>query len=192
MREVEPESSWRMLHPRPVVIVGAGDPERRVNFAPVSWVTPVSDEPPAVAIALDEESFTLELLSETGEFSLCVLPSGFVNEILYLGSVSGRKADKLSAVGWGWRPAKAVKAPVLEKSIGILECKKLHELEIGEVRLVVGEIVRAEAEEGLFNDRYGWDLKKVKIPLHAAGRTFVEPGRLLLADASRFKKRKKS
>ena len=192
MREVNLESSWRMLHPRPVVVVGAGDPEGRVNFAPVSWVTPVSDEPPAAAIAIDEESFTLELLSEVGEFSLCVLSSEFVDEILYLGSVSGRKVDKLSALGWGWRPAKAVKAPVLEKSIGVLECRKTGELEVGEVKLVVGEIVHAEAEEGLFSDRYGWDLKKVKVPLHAAGRAFVEPGKLLLADASRFRKRRKS
>ena len=60
----------------------------------------------------------------------------------------------------------------------------------GRVTLVLADVVGARAVEGAFNDRYGWDLRRVKIPLHAAGRAFVKPGRLVLADAERFRARK--
>jgi len=73
VREIDPEVAWRMLHPRPVVPVGAGDPGGEYSFAPASWVTPVSDELPVVAVALSEESHTRELLLERGN-SRCASP----------------------------------------------------------------------------------------------------------------------
>ncbi len=179
-----------MLHPRPVVLVGAGDLNGEYSFAPASWVTPVSDEPPVVAVALSEESYTRELLLERGEFTLCVLSVDQVDEILYLGSVSGREVDKLSVVGWRAVRAREVDAPALDNALGVLECRVRQTLQVDEMTLVLADVVGAGAVEGAFSDRYGWDLRRVKIPLHAAGRTFVEPGRLVLADAERFRARR--
>ncbi len=149
--------------------------------------TLVSDEPPVVAVALNEESYTRELLLERGEFTLCVLSMDQLDEILFLGSVSGRDVDKLSVVGWRAAQAREVGAPVLDNALGVLECRVRQTVQVDEMTLILADVVRAEVVEGTFNDRHGWDLRRVKIPLHAAGRAFVEPGRLVLADAGRFR-----
>ncbi len=131
MREVDPEVSWRMLHPRPVVLVGAGDIDGEYSFAPASWVTPVSDGPPVVAIALSEESCTRGLLLERGEFTLRVLSVDQVDEILYLSSVSGRDVDKLSVVGWRAARAREVSAPALDNALGVVECRVHQTVQVG-------------------------------------------------------------
>jgi len=113
-----------------------------------------------------------------------------VDEILYPGSMSRRDVDKLSVVGWRAVRAREVGAPALDNALGVLECRVRQTLQVDEMTLVLADVVGARAVEGTFSDRYGWDLRRVKIPLHAAGRALVEPGRLVLADAERFRERK--
>jgi len=44
--------SYKLLHPRPVVLVCARGKDSRVNVISCPWVTPVSDDPPLIAISL--------------------------------------------------------------------------------------------------------------------------------------------
>ncbi len=46
--------SYKLLHPKPVVLVCARGKEGRVNVMDCSWVTPMSDDPPLIAISLWE------------------------------------------------------------------------------------------------------------------------------------------
>ena len=163
------------LHPRPAYIIGSGAYGSRANLMAASWVTPVSEEPPRVAVAIDKESFTWELIKERGEFTVNVLSAERINEIYYVGSRSGRDVDKLSASGLKVARGEEVSSPVVLDSIAVLECRAFTSVDCGDTTLVIGDVVRCLVNEELFEERRGWDLRRVRIPLHVWGRAFTVP-----------------
>ena len=170
---------YYLLHPRPAYIIGSGTLGEKANIMAASWVSPVSEEPERVAVALDKESYTYELVKRTGEFTINVLPASFVDKVYCVGSVSGRNVDKALKCGLTLARSKKVSAPIVKEAVGFLECSVYKWLELGDTELVIGNVIHAEANEGLF-DRRGWNLAKVTIPLHLWGRAFALTGRVVV------------
>jgi flavin reductase (DIM6/NTAB) family NADH-FMN oxidoreductase RutF len=177
MKEVR--DFYLLLHPRPAYVIGSGRWGERVNFMAASWVSPVGEEPPSLIVALGKESLTLELIEIYGEFTVNVIPISLVEELYYVGSRSGRDEDK-SRVFKAERGEK-VSAPIVKDPLGVLECKLMNEVELGDVKLVIGEVLSAKADERFFNERTGWNFKKISIPLHNWGRGFFKVGEFVMA-----------
>ncbi len=55
IREVK-NKHYLMLHPRPVYVIGSGIYGTEANFMAASWVTPVAEEPPLVAVFVEKET----------------------------------------------------------------------------------------------------------------------------------------
>jgi len=99
-----------------------------------------------------------------------------------LGSASGRRVDKASRLNLKVKKGLVVGAPVLEDALAVIECQVWRTVSCGEVKLYIGDVVAAYADEAVF-DRYGWNLRKVNIPLHNAGRGFYTVGRFIRANS---------
>lgn len=171
---------YYLLHPRPTVVVGTVCPNGRVNFMPASWNTPVSEEPPTVAIAVDAAAYTRECLDFGGEASLSILSLDDVQLLYDLGSVSGREVDKVSKFGLELVESVTIRPPGISRSLAILESKVIGKYPVGESFLYLFEIRSARVRSGVA-DRFGFLLpEKVNLPLHASGRYFygVGPRRL--------------
>lgn len=171
---------YYLLHPRPAYVIGSGKFGERINFMAASWVSPVSEEPERVMIALDKGSYTYELIKEYGEFTVNVLPMKLVNAIYCVGSISGRERDKASRCGLTPEKGRRVSAPVVKEAVGFLECKVYARVDSGDTELILGDVLHWEADKSLFG-RYGWDLDKVGIPLHLRGKVFVATGKVVVA-----------
>jgi len=173
------ERFYLILHPRPAYLIGSGRIGERVNFMAASWVTPIAEEPPLVGVAIGTDSYTRELIDEYGEFTINVLPLDKVDLIYYAGSRSGREEDKTKLI----KPVRGekVQAPVAEGAVGVVECRVHTRVEARDAIFYVGEVLAARAEEGLFDERRGWDPARVNIPLHNWGRGFYGLGRFQLA-----------
>ena len=114
LEPVEGRDIAALMDPRPVVVVGASAPENAgareqagggpaVGFATVIWVTPLSHNPPLVALALREKSHTMGLLRAAGAFSLSTLDAadaGAAALTELCGNNTGRSFDKEAAVGY--------------------------------------------------------------------------------------------
>ncbi len=170
---------YRVLHPRPTLIIGSICKDGKVNFMPASWNTPVSEEPPTVAVVVDKESYTNECLRENPQATLNV-PSQEQLQLTYeLGSVSGRDVDKVSKFKLELIPSTSIKVPGLKGSIAIMECEVMKVFEIGEVFLYVFKVLNVKVAKDLV-DEYSIDFSKTNILLHGAGRVFylVNPKKL--------------
>lgn len=174
---------YLLLHPRPAYIVGVGRIDEVVNFMAASWVTPVSEEPPRLAVAIDVESFTNELIKKYGDFTVQVYPMDRLDDIYFVGSRSGRNLNKAEVLGLRVIKGEKVEAPVLEDAIGVLECRLAWQYESGDTTLFIGDIASARASENHFDRSRGWNFRVTNIPLHNWGRGFYSVGRFRLARA---------
>ncbi len=172
------EEFYLVLHPRPAYLIGSGRAGEVVNFMAASWVTPVSEEPPRVAVAIGVDSYTHELIKRYREFSINVYPLEKVDVLYACGSLSGRKVDKVSELGLKVVKGRRIVAPVLEDALATLECEVWKIMESGDTSLVVGDVKAAYASEDAFESGRGW---RVNIPLHNWGRGFYGLGRFKLA-----------
>lgn len=185
MREV-PDWWYMLLHPRPAYLIVSGLGED-VGVMTASWVMPVAEEPPRLAVAMDKEGRTYSLLRQAGEFTVNVIFDDHLEALWLAGTLSGwRVKDKLRRAGIKVAPSKKVSVPRVADAAAVIECRLWQALDVGETALVIGDVLDAYvlATEA-FNEAYGWVLGKARIPLHLSGRAFTLPGKLLLAGKRR-------
>lgn len=161
---------YYVLYPRSVAVVSAsyGGSE---SAMPASWCTPVSRDPPIVAVAISPKRYTYELIKASKEFAISVFDYRYLKEVNYLGSVSGRRVpDKVLKSGLTKVAGRVVKAPVFKEASGVLECKLYKDIEAGDHNLVVGEVVVAYAKGELWPEP---NVREYKAILQVAGTDYT-------------------
>jgi flavin reductase (DIM6/NTAB) family NADH-FMN oxidoreductase RutF len=164
---------YRLLHPRPTVVITSKCPNGRINLMPASWNTPVSEEPPTVAVAVEKEAYTHQCLQHHKYATLNILPIDAVDLIYKLGTTSGRHVDKVSQFGVKLVPSQKVDVPRLADAIAVYEAEVYKDVEVGEVMLYIFHVLETWVAPGVA-DQWGFDFKKVNLPLHSAGRAFYK------------------
>ena len=107
----------------------------------VNWVTQVSFEPPMIAVAVEKESHSLELLRAAGTFAISILPTGARQLAGRLGKSSATTPHKLEGVAH--HPGPTTGAPIIDDATGWLECRITTEQPSGDHVLMVAEVVEA-------------------------------------------------
>jgi flavin reductase (DIM6/NTAB) family NADH-FMN oxidoreductase RutF len=123
----------------PVVVVASADgPERSCATATVMYTSLV---PPAIALALHPGSRTAALVRKTGELAVSILAADQLDIAIRAGrSVPGR--DKLTAAGIPvLDPPAGFASPGVAGSIAVLWAKVSREVETGDHRLVIAEVI---------------------------------------------------
>ena len=177
--EVDP-TDYYILHPRPAYLIVTRRPDGGYNVMAASWVSPISEEPPLVALAIGKESYTHELIRETKEFTINFVGEEHADMVYKAGTLSGRRVDKWKLLGLEPLESKKISVPGIRGCYGFLECYLENMVDAGECSLFIARIVASHVKRDLYT-RYGWDLKRAKILLHLRGRAFVLPGKLVLA-----------
>ena len=162
---------YRLLHPRPTIVVATLCPNGRVNLMPASWNTPVSEEPPTIAVAIYRETYTYECLRHHGEATINVPSHDDIDLVYRLGTVSGRDVDKVRQFNVELVPSEVVKVPGMARALAIYESRAVASYDVGECALYIFEVLKVKVREGVA-DEWGLDFSKANIPLHGAGRVF--------------------
>ena len=169
---------YLLLHPRPVYVIGSGIYGKEANLMTASWVTPVAEEPPLVAVSVEKETKTHELIEKYGEFTINILEQEYLDEIWFFGTKSGNEVDKIKLTKLNIKKGSKVKAPIINEAIGTIEAKVTNKVDAGECSLL-GEIVHAKAKSEKYNEKYGWNLRKTRLLYHASGKAFMTNRKLL-------------
>lgn len=169
--EVDLARATRLLQPGPVTIVTARHKDKQ-NGMVAAWVTPVSNDPPMVALAVYPARYTHELIVKSGTFALNIPPRSLAGKVKQLGSVSGEEVDKFVTTKLDLYTGSQINAPLISECIGHLECGVVETLRAGNHTLFLGEIVAASANEEAF-DGDKWTLAEdAAKPLHHLGGNF--------------------
>lgn len=164
-------SAYRLLYPRNVVLVSCVDKSGKANIVTLAWSMPVSIDPPMVAISLTHKRYSYKLIRETGEFVVNIPTMEIAKETLFCGRRTGIEHDKFEEAPLMPLPAKKVKPPIIKECVAHLECRLRQEITTGDHILLIGEVLTAHANKGVFDGRF--DVEKLKPILHMGGDNFL-------------------
>ncbi|TLM98476.1 MAG: flavin reductase family protein, partial [Actinobacteria bacterium] len=141
------------------------------NVMAVAWINVVSSTPPTVAMGIRESRATLELIRETGTFSVNVATASMADVVDYCGMATGRNADKIGTSGLTLAPGAVISTPVIEQCPVNLECRVTEEVVVGSYVVILGEIVETHADESVLASPDGGivDMEKLDPIVYIAG-----------------------
>jgi flavin reductase (DIM6/NTAB) family NADH-FMN oxidoreductase RutF len=126
-KPVRLEHASRLINHGPTVLVTSAAGNGRNVMAAASSM-PVEFTPPRVAVVIDKNTHTRELVQATGGFALCI-PGRVLADLTWIvGNVSGRDGDKFERYGIcaDWSPN--LRVPVIESGCcAWLECRLIPE-----------------------------------------------------------------
>ncbi len=150
-----------LLYPVPVVLVTCADESGKPNIITIAWAGTVNSTPPMVSISIRPSRYSHELISKSREFVINMPSSNHLQEVDLCGLVSGRDRDKFSETGFTPEPAQKVQAPLIRECPVNLECRVLQILPLGSHDLFLAEIVAVNVDEGLLDEKGGFDIAKI-------------------------------
>jgi len=138
--------------PQPTTLISSVDHQGLVNVMTASWVGIVSKTPPTMAISLNTGRLSYANIRQTGCFTVNAVPADLAVAADFCGIRSGRDCDKLAASGLSLTPGLHQQAPLIEESPLNVECRLVREIELGDYRLMLGEILEIHAVEEAFDE----------------------------------------
>jgi flavin reductase (DIM6/NTAB) family NADH-FMN oxidoreductase RutF len=120
-----------------VYVIGVSDGERRDAFT-AAWIMQASFNPLLLAISINPDNASYELLHASGCFTVNVLKQTQLELARHFGTKSGRHLDKLARVRT--LPGRAG-TPILEESLAYFECDLEGRTRAGDHELVLGRVV---------------------------------------------------
>jgi 3-hydroxy-9,10-secoandrosta-1,3,5(10)-triene-9,17-dione monooxygenase reductase component len=126
--------------PTGVVIVTGGDPAAPSGLVCGSFMS-VSLEPPLVAVSPAKTSTSWPAIEAGGQFCANVLAEHQEDLARHFAASGG---DKFA--GTPWKPAPATGAPLLEGVAAWIDCRIYSQVEAGDHRLVLGEVMELSVD----------------------------------------------
>jgi flavin reductase (DIM6/NTAB) family NADH-FMN oxidoreductase RutF len=120
-----------------VYAVGVSDGQQRDAFT-AAWIMQASFEPLLLAVSINPDNASYELLHASGGFTVNVLKQGQLELARRLGTRSGRDEDKL--VGVRCHPGR-LGSPILDDALAYFECELMGRTRAGDHELVLGRVV---------------------------------------------------
>jgi flavin reductase (DIM6/NTAB) family NADH-FMN oxidoreductase RutF len=119
-----------------VYVIGVSDGERKDAFT-AAWIMQASFDPLLLAISINPDNASYELLHASGWFTVNVLKQGQLDLARHFGTKSGRDQDKLARMRM--RAGRAG-SPILEDALAYFECELEGRTRAGDHELVLGRV----------------------------------------------------
>jgi flavin reductase (DIM6/NTAB) family NADH-FMN oxidoreductase RutF len=126
-----------------IITVAEGD---FYNAFTANWLSQTSFEPPMLMLSVENDSHSIAIVRRTRMFMVNILASGQKELAGQLGRSYLRNPSKLDGVNYRLG---ANGCPILEDTLGWLECRVTAEVEAGDSTVFIAEVVEAgELNEG--------------------------------------------
>ena len=169
-----------LAFPTPVWVVGTYDKEGKPNVMTIAWGGICCSKPRCVNISLRKATYSYDNIMEKKAFTINVPTEKYVKEADYFGIATGRDTDKFADTNLTPVKSDLVDAPYVKEFPLILECKMIHNTEIGTHTLFVGEIVDVKSDESVLGEKELPEIDKVLPILFAPEiRTYHGVGKTL-------------
>ena len=160
-----------LLAPVPPVMVTCGDMENS-NIITIAWTGIVNTHPPMTYISVRPSRHSYELIKESGEFAINLVPKELVKKADFCGIYTGKKVNKFEKCGFGKQKATEVACPLIKESPMSLECKVKEIIPLGTHDMFLAEIVAVDVEPELLDEKGKLRLDRARLTAFAHGEYF--------------------
>lgn len=145
-----------LVTPRPIALTTTVDLEGRINAAPFSFFNVLGSSPPIVGICPGDRDSgvpkdTARNIRLTQEFVVNLVDEDLAAQMNLCAATLPPGENELVHAGLASLPSTVVKPPRIASAPASLECRSWGILEIGENRLIIGEVLRVHVRDGVFN-----------------------------------------
>ena len=162
-----------LLHPYNTSLVSCCDSDGKANIITIAWVIPVSVEPPFIGMSIRPTRYSYQLIKETGEFVINVAPYALAEQALLCGRRSGRDINKFTKTGLTPRMAVRIQPPIIEECLAHLECRMVKDIQAGDHRFLLGEVLNVSIDPKIIDQHGLYDLSLVNPLLHIGRDRFT-------------------
>lgn len=115
------------LHDRWMLLTAGEYAPGKFNTMTISWggLGEIWNKPLAMVVVRPSR-YTFEFIDRHPDFTLCVLPGEYKDQLTLCGTRSGRAVDKVKATGLTPIQSSVVAAPGYDEAELILECRKMY------------------------------------------------------------------
>lgn len=169
---IDPKRSYSLLSPRLTVVITTLNSTSIPNACVVSFISPVSIDPPLLMISLAPVRHTYKNIISTGEFVVNILGKRYIDQMLRCAAKYQEGVNKIQQAGLGWYSSKLVTPPRIREASVWLECKVTGSKEMGDHIAIFGEVLEAEARDNVIKDGEV-DLQLINPVLHISKDEFA-------------------
>ena len=113
-----------------------------INGMIASWVSQVSFNPPLVMVGIRRNRYSHKMIKESGIFALNIL--GKEDGMLVSKFKAHTSEEKFEGIRWG---KKVTGSPIIEQTLGYMDCKLVNFIDTGDHTVFIGEIVDADTHK---------------------------------------------
>lgn len=159
-----------LLQPSRPVLVTTRNPDGSLNVAPFSWLMPVSQNPPLVGLALlssaKKRQHTLVNIEREGVFVVNLPGLELAERLVRTSYRYPEGVNKFEQVDFQPEPSRCFDLPGIGQCRAHLECRAAEFHPTGDHTLVIGTVVAASYDPGLFDDNLMLQLDKTAPCVH--------------------------
>lgn len=160
-----------LLAPVPVVMVSCGDMDRS-NIMTVAWTGIINTVPPRTYISVREKRYSYELIKNSGEFAINLVPAALVKKADFCGVYTGAKVDKFKRCEFTKDKSEKIKCPIIGESPLSLECKVIQVIPLGTHDMFLADIVSVDVSEELIDSNGRLMLERADLCAYVHGEYY--------------------
>jgi flavin reductase (DIM6/NTAB) family NADH-FMN oxidoreductase RutF len=141
--ELDPATKKRVLRMLTygLYAVGVASGDDR-NLFTANWLTQVSFEPPLIALSVENDGHSIELLRQSGVFAISVLGNHQQSEAGLLGKRWNLRPNKIDEVEYRLG---STGCPIVADALGAVECRVVNSMPAGDSTLFLGDVIHVES-----------------------------------------------
>ena len=157
-----------MTAPVPPALVTCGNNEK-ANILTVAWTGTVNTKPPMTYISVRPQRYSYNIIKDSGEFAVNLIPSSLIYKADYCGIFTGAKVDKFEKCGFTKAPASVISAPLIAECPISMECKVKSIIPLGTHDMFLAEIVSLCIDESLIDKNGKLHIERADLAAFAHG-----------------------
>lgn len=169
MKDSELLNSVFLLQPSRPILCTTKNEDDTDHVAPFSWINPVSQKPPRVALALlskPKKQRSLENIERTGEFGINIPDLSIAEKLVECSFSTKFGENKFDRSGFTRMPSTSIKPNCIMECKANLECKVKELIDAGDHTLIIADILNAKYEEDSFSKSLLINMQNFKPVIH--------------------------
>lgn len=169
---------YKVLAPRPVVLVSTVNAKGISNAAPFSFVMPCSTEPPLIAFASDPEHHTVKNILETKDFVVNIPGRKLLKQLWICAEDFPYGVSEIKKANLTEEKSVNIKSPKIKECFAHFECKLFKQYRAGDHSLIVGKVLRADISDKYFPKKQ-YSITQANPLMHISGTEFGLLGKVI-------------